>query len=504
MDFAIYSRKSKQTGKGESIQNQIEYCQNYIACHFGKQHHITVFSEEGYSAKNSCRPQFQKMLSLAQQKKLDYIVCYRLDRISRNVGDFALLLQQLSAWNVSFICVQQQFDTATPTGRAMMYMACVFAQLERETISERVKDNMFYLAKKGYWLGGTFPLGYTSKRVSKNGHSYCHLVQQENEIYRAKKIYSLFLEYGTISAVKKKLEEYGIYSRQGNVFSRTALKQILTNPVYCQADHYAREYFLKNGAEVTFLENQCSSQYGLMVYNKRNYSQKSAPRQDIACWIVALGKQKGIIKGEIWVSIQHRLQRNSSKSKQHKTENDYALLSGILYCGKCGMKMQPKKRRNSEKFDYICKGKLQKNGCTIQNLAGKETDSQTEQYLMEYIQKQNHFLEVWQKWKKQNIKYDTKELLYYQKQKQIYIDLLAKQYENDILIQDISQKIEQLQKQQYDLQQKKILWEKNQQQLKNSSFYFLWNKMTVRQKQEAIRFLIQKGVWDGEKLQYFL
>ncbi len=431
MEFAIYSRKSKQTGKGESIQNQIDHCRKYIVNRFGENHGVHIFAEEGYSAKNRCRPQFQSMLATAEQKKLDYIVCYRLDRISRNVGDFALLIEQLAKWNIAFICVQEQFDTSTPTGRAMMYMASVFAQLERETIGERVKDNMFYLAKKGYWLGGTFPLGFVSVRVSENGHSYCHLVQQRQEMKIVQKIYVLFLEYYSLSAIKRKLEEEKIYSRQGNCFSLMALKEILTNPVYCKADQKAREYFCKKGAEVTFSEKECSDKYGLMVYNKRNYSKKSAPRQGVEHWIVALGKQEGILSGELWVSIQNYFERHK---KKQKTENDYALLSGILYCGNCGEKMQPKKR-NSYMFDYICKNKLKGKSCTMQNLAGKETDFQTEKYLLEYIEN-----------------------------------------------------LVKLQKERMNIQ----------------FFVKLWNLMEIKQKQEAIRFLIKKGVWNGIELQYFL
>ncbi len=506
MEFAIYSRKSKQTAKGESIQNQIDYCKKYIVNHFGEGQQIHLFVDEGYSGKNSQRPQFQQMLSLAKQKKLDYIVCYRLDRISRNVGDFAALIQQLSAWETAFVCVQEQFDTATPTGRAMMYLASVFAQLERETIGERVRDNMFYLAKKGYWLGGTFPLGFVSKRVIEKGHSYCHLVQQQDEIKIVQKIYALFLEYGSLSAVKRELQKNGIYSRKGNVFSVMAIKQILTNPVYCKADHAAKEYFLQKGAEVTFLE--CSEQYGLMVYNKRNYRKKAAPRQNIDCWIVAMGKQQGTIAGEIWVSIQKRLQRNSPKTKEHKTENDYALLSGLLYCQNCGQKMQAKKRRNGNTFDYICRGKLQGKGCTIQNLQGKQTDMQTEKLLLEYIQKNNHFAEVLKKWQKDSnaANYIQKEILSCQNQIQNYIQLLGNTKINDIVLKEVNNKVEKLQKQQKTLQKQQELLQKQTffAQKEQNCFEILWQKMSIRQKQEALRFLIQKGIWNGTQLQYFL
>lgn len=512
MEFAIYSRKSKQTGKGASIQYQIDCCKEYIINHFGKEHNIHIFAEEGISAKNRERYQFQNMMLLAQQKKLDYIVCYRLDRISRNVGDFAILIQQLSLWDTAFISVQEQFDTATPTGRAMMYMASVFAQLERETIAERVKDNLFYLAKKGYWLGGTFPLGFVSERVVQNEHSYCYLVEKQCEMNIVKKIYSLFLEYGTLSKVKRQLKNENISTRKGNEFSLTALKEILTNPVYCQADTKVRNYFLEKGAEVTFTEKQCNNNCGLMVYNKRNYTKKSAPRQSIKYWIVALGRHKGIISGEKWVNIQYILYRNSSQNTEHKTENQYALLSGILYCDICGEKMQAKKRRNYQKamtFDYICRGKLQGKCCTIQNLLGKQTDNSIEETLLKYIETNKNFYEIWKKWKSEYPykKCYEKEIAYCQKQKQNYIDLVGNKYISNEMIQEINIKIEQLSKQQKILQEKKFRYEKEQytmQQYQYSTFRLLWQKMNITQKQEAMRYLIKKAIWNEKEIKILL
>ena len=114
-----------------------------------------------------------------------------------------------------------------------------------------------------------------------------------------------------------------------------------------------------------------------MVYNKRNYTKKSAPRQNIKYWIVAIGKHQGIISGDVWVSIQKRLQRNSIKNEEHKTENDYALFSGILYCQKCGEKMQAKKRRNHQK-------KLKKKNahCRTRNMARKLKVTKNEKYTL--------------------------------------------------------------------------------------------------------------------------
>ena len=130
MNIAIYSRKSKFTGKGESIGNQIEMCQDYIKLHYpNEQHIISVFEDEGFSGKNLNRPQFQKMISIEKSNPFDLIIVYRLDRISRNVGDFANLIEELNNFNTAFICIKEQFDTSTPMGRAMMNIAAVFAQL---------------------------------------------------------------------------------------------------------------------------------------------------------------------------------------------------------------------------------------------------------------------------------------------------------------------------------------------------------------------------------------
>lgn len=116
MKIAIYSRKSKFTGKGESIENQVVLCREYIQRNIpdAKDSDILVYEDEGFSAKNLDRPQFRMMMQSARKQPFDYIVVYRLDRISRNVGDFATLIEELNGMNTAFICIKEQFDTSTP------------------------------------------------------------------------------------------------------------------------------------------------------------------------------------------------------------------------------------------------------------------------------------------------------------------------------------------------------------------------------------------------------
>ena len=131
MNIFIYSRKSVYTGKGESVENQVEMCKEYISDKLpnAKQAEISIYEDEGFSAKNTNRPQFQQMLKDLKRIRPQYVICYRLDRISRNVSDFSSLIEELNHQNISFICIREEFDTSKPMGKAMMYIASVFAQL---------------------------------------------------------------------------------------------------------------------------------------------------------------------------------------------------------------------------------------------------------------------------------------------------------------------------------------------------------------------------------------
>ncbi len=125
--IAIYSRKSRYTGKGESIGNQIDLCREYIRTHYGDAaaEHAVVFEDEGFSGGNLNRPDFKKMMTAAKDRKFKAIVVYRLDRISRNISDFSSLIEELGRLGIDFVSIRESFDTSSPMGRAMMYIASV-------------------------------------------------------------------------------------------------------------------------------------------------------------------------------------------------------------------------------------------------------------------------------------------------------------------------------------------------------------------------------------------
>ena len=255
--YVIYSRKSKFTGKGESIENQIELCRQYIAMHFGEDaaENVLVYEDEGFSGGNLERPQFKKMMKDSQKIAFAAIVVYRLDRISRNIGDFAKLIEDLGDRHIDFISIREQFDTSSPMGRAMMYIASVFSQLERETIAERIRDNMYELSKTGRWLGGTTPTGYASESLSSvtvdgKVKKACKLKPIPEEIQLVKTIFEVFMETGSLNKTDQYLWEHRCVTKRGKQFTRFAIRGILTNPVYMIADETAYQYLKENNVDL--------------------------------------------------------------------------------------------------------------------------------------------------------------------------------------------------------------------------------------------------------------
>lgn len=387
MKVAIYSRKSKFTGKGDSIENQIELCREYIRGHFdANPEDILVYEDEGFSGGNTDRPQYQQMLYDAAGRKFDLLLCYRLDRISRNISDFSSLIDMLQEYGIGFVSIREQFDTTTPMGRAMMYIASVFAQLERETIAERIRDNMIQLAKTGRWLGGTTPTGFISKEFittddkGKQRKAYrLHLVTKEVNI--VKLIFKKFLELHSLTKLETFCMQNDIKTKNGKDYSRLTLRSILSNPVYATADSLIYDYLKNNNCEIYTDKEDFNGEHGLMVYNKtlerKHFSNKI---KDMPEWIFAVGRHKGIIPSEQWIQVQDILLQNKSKSFR-KVKNSESILSGLLHCGECGSFMRPRtagrfKDNGEQVYYYMCekKEKSHKLLCSMNNANGNNLD----------------------------------------------------------------------------------------------------------------------------------
>lgn len=408
--IAIYSRKSKFTGKGESIGNQIELCKEYIRNMFGEEwiERCEIYEDEGFSGGDLKRPDFQRMMENVRKRRYRAIVVYRLDRISRNIGDFAGLIDELNKLEVSFVSIREQFDTSTPMGRAMMYIISVFSQLERETIAERIRDNMHELAKTGRWLGGNTPLGFKSEPVSKitidgKARKSFMLVPFQEEWKLAKLIFDLYTKTDSLSAVETELLQQHAKTKMGKDFTRFAIKGILQNPVYLVADEDAYHYFTERGAEVCAPMEAFDGSCGIMAYNRTDQEKGRAMQiKPINEWIVALGKHPGMVPSRQWIKIQESLERNKSKAYR-KPRNNEALLTGLLFCA-CGERMYPKlskrKTANGEPiYTYVCKMKerSQRARCNRRNANGNYLDAAIIDQLKQMTEDNSGFLSFLEK-----------------------------------------------------------------------------------------------------------
>lgn len=386
--IAIYSRKSKFTGKGESIGNQVELCKEHIRNLFGEEYieRCVVFEDEGFSGGNLMRPAFQKMMADVRKHKFKAIVVYRLDRISRNISDFTGLTDELNKLGVSFVSIREQFDTSTPMGRAMMFIISVFSQLERETIAERIRDNMHELAKTGRWLGGNTPLGFKSEAVSKvtvdgKARKSFKLVPVAEEADIPKMIFDLYTETDSLTAVEAELLRRRIKTKQGKDFTRFAIKAILQNPVYMVADEDAYRYFTERHADVCFPEEAFDGTYGIMAYNRTDQEKgRTTVLLPVDAWIIAIGQHPGFVPSKQWIKVQESLDRNKSKGYR-KPRNNEALLTGLLFCS-CGDRMYPKLSQRVTAdgepiYTYVCKMKerSKRERCNRRNASGNSLDA---------------------------------------------------------------------------------------------------------------------------------
>ncbi len=542
MVIFIYSRKSKWTGRGESVENQLAMCREYIQYNIegSCDAEIIEYEDEGYSGKNTNRPQFQKMMAEIKKGGCNYLVCYKLDRLGRNIADLANLIETLNRLNVSFISIKERFDTSTPIGKAMIYFAGVLAQMEREQIAERVRDNMIMLARKGRWLGGNTPLGFEAKaeeKVSINGKSKksFRLAVNEEEMQTVRFIFKEYLEKQSLIGIVKYFLSHDIRTKRGNEYTTTTVKDILTNPVYCIADQEAYEYFWNLGCQVCMDEEEADGKYGLISYAKTSSSQYKSKDNAPEKWIIAKGKHKGIVSGKDFSKIQRVLARNSAKGDTwHKTQNPVSLLSGLLYCS-CGHMMRPKNysakqvtEKGERRFSYLCPYKDMTHGekCSVVNVQGNLLDELVCREVLRYNEENSNINQILKKaidamkitGEKKVTSADLLGQEIQKKRKEVrnLISVLAKSGGNEGFISQIEKEIMKLndecaalEKERSEMGQEGWEIQGNKQQIEFlleqfATFQKTFDTMNVVQKREYLRMILDKVVWDGEQAHIFI
>ncbi|MGN0400014.1 MAG: recombinase family protein [Blautia sp.] len=301
---ALYVRVSTnyQIDK-DSLPMQRQELVAYAKLMFGIDDYV-IFEDAGYSGKNTDRPEFQNMMRRIRSGEFTHLLCWKIDRISRNLLDFASMYQELKDLGVTFVSKNEQFDTSTAIGEAMLKIILVFAELERNMTSERVTATMLSRAQNGLWNGGRVPFGYDYDKESKS----FSINPEESAL--VKRMFDLYTEHRSIVMVSRTLNEDGYASRAGNDWSPVSVFIILTNPFY--TGMYRYNHYKDPGLKV---------------------------EKDQSEWIEVPNHHPRIISDEQFQNVNRIMQGNSRSKRlpgqQHTTKNTH-IFGGLIYCGTCG------------------------------------------------------------------------------------------------------------------------------------------------------------------------
>lgn len=350
---AVYTRKSTDENMNSdftSLDSQREYCEAFIKSRGGEgwQPCPERYDDAAYSGGNMDRPAIQRLMADARQKKFQVVVAYKYDRLTRNTKDFINILETFGKYGVAFVSVTQNIDTSSSMGRLMQSILIDFAQFEREIISERTRDKMSAMAKKGKRIGGGPVLGYDidydNKRMTVN----------EEEAIAVKRMFQTYLREKSLSAAAKALNNAGIrlkrwMTRKGNTkgggsFYKGNLSVLLQNPFYTGKIHYRG--------------------------------------------VLYPGEHKAIIDDDLFQSVQLMLQRHGEKNKSPIQDKHDFLLKGLVSCAVCGSSMTPSfgySRLKKPYCYYKCTSvnRLDKSACVVGSVPAKAL----EQFVVERLER---------------------------------------------------------------------------------------------------------------------
>ena len=242
---AVYTRKSTEEGLDQefnSLDAQREASVAYIASQIGLGWKLVPdhYDDGGISGGTMERPALKRLLDDIKDGRIDVVVVYKIDRLTRSLADFSKIVEIFDASNVSFVSITQQFNTTTSMGRLTLNILLSFAQFEREVTAERIRDKIAASKKKGMWMGGVVPLGY---RVQDR-----KLLIAEDEAETVRHLFARYLELGSVRDLAAEAEATGIRGRErngstGNPFGRGNLYHLLSNPIYVGKIRHRKEIY---------------------------------------------------------------------------------------------------------------------------------------------------------------------------------------------------------------------------------------------------------------------
>ena len=350
---AIYARQSLDVKDSLSIEGQIERGKAQLQ----PSEPFEVYVDKGFSGKNTNRPDLQRLLSDVKQGRISRVICYRIDRISRSISDFGYIWDTLSQYGVEFTSVNENFDTSTPIGRAMLYIIMVFAQLERETIAERVRDNYYQRVKAGGWPGGPAPYGY---EILKEKGSLCTLTPTP-EIDIVCKMFELYTQPGaSLGSVADWLNAHHIPCVRRATWDTVSAGRVLRQPAYVRADPTVYAYYKAKGVVMTNSIEDFDGEHAILIVGKRNANERKY--QDLHDHVLTISHHIGHVDAGLFLAVQHKLDQNKQIANTGKGK--YTWLSGLLKCAKCGYSLRVINDPKAHRPYLVCSGRTNYKICT--------------------------------------------------------------------------------------------------------------------------------------------
>jgi DNA invertase Pin-like site-specific DNA recombinase len=312
---AVYTRKSTEEGLDQefnSLDAQREACENYVASQKAEGWLLVPdhYDDGGFSGANLERPALRRLLADIEARRVDVIVVYKIDRLSRSLMDFAKLVEVFDRNVVTFVSVTQHFNTTTSMGRLTLNILLSFAQFEREVIGERIRDKFAASRRKGMWMGGWAPLGYDIKNRK--------LVVNKTEAILVRTMFERFVRLGSATKLVRELAEQETVNKQGKPIDKGYLYRLLNNRVYI----------------------------GEAVH-------KGVPHP---------GEHKAIVDRRLWDKVQAILGESPRRRAAYTKTHTPALLKGLLF-GPDGAAMTPTHtRRRGKLYRYYVSARTLKQG----------------------------------------------------------------------------------------------------------------------------------------------
>lgn len=352
--IAIYARQSVDREDSISTDSQIEACR-YEA----RGEECREYVDRGYSGKNTDRPRFRELVADIGKGEISKVIVYRLDRISRSILDFSNMMVLFASYRVEFVSSTEKFDTSTPMGRAMLNICMVFAQLERETIQQRVTDAYYSRSEKGFYMGGRVPYGFRLKEGSVNGKRTKTYVPCEEEAEQIRLMYDLYSDpntsYGDIVAY---FQEHGITCR-GKPWVRARIADHLKNPIYVRADLDVYEFFQQRGAIIESPQEDFVGTNGCYYYKGRDADNRKLA--DLKGNRLVLAPHEGMIPSDVWLKCRAKCLRNKQVQPARKAVHTW--LAGLVKCGNCHYALTFKKYRTRRSRYLLCSHKSNSGAC---------------------------------------------------------------------------------------------------------------------------------------------